>query len=70
MIHQLLQDRLQEAARQVLPEAETSLLLVRPCPDPKFGDYQCTALISLAKERKLSPRRLAADVLARLDVGE
>ena len=70
MIHQLLQDRLQEAARQVLPEAETSLLLVRPCPDPKFGDYQCTALISLAKERKQSPRRLAADVLARLDVGE
>jgi len=70
VIHQLLQDRLQEAARQVLPEAETSLLLVRPCPDPKFGDYQCTALISLAKERKQSPRRLAADVLARLDVGE
>ncbi|PYK59278.1 MAG: arginine--tRNA ligase [Verrucomicrobia bacterium] len=70
MIHQLLQDRLQEAARQVLPKADTSLLLVRPCPDPKFGDYQCTALISLAKERKLSPRQLAADVLARLDVGE
>ncbi|HKI71189.1 MAG TPA: arginine--tRNA ligase [Verrucomicrobiae bacterium] len=70
MIHQLLQDRLQEAARQVLPEADVSSLLVRPCPDPKFGDYQCTALILLAKERKLSPRQLAADVLARLDVGE
>jgi len=70
VIHQLLQDRLQEAARQVLPEADVSLLLVRPCPDPKFGDYQCNALISLAKERQLNPRQLAADVLARLEVGE
>jgi len=68
VIHQLIQDRLQEAARQVLPEADTSGLLVRPCPDPKFGDYQCNALMSLAKERKLNPRQLAADVLARLEV--
>lgn len=47
-----------------------SNVLVRPCPDPKFGDYQSAALMSLAKERKLNPRQLAADVLARLDVSE
>ena len=70
MIHLLLQERLQEAARQVLPEANVRVLLVRPCPDPKFGDYQCNALMSLAKERKLNPRQLAADVVARLEVGE
>ena len=68
MIHLPLQQRLQEAARQVLPEADTSGLLVRPCPDPRFGDYQCNALMSLAKERKINPRQLATDVLARLDV--
>ena len=68
MIHLPLQQRLQEAARQVLPEADTSGVLVRPCPDPRFGDYQCNALMSLAKERKINPRQLATDVLARLDV--
>jgi len=68
VIHLPLQQRLQEAARQVLPEADTAGLLVRPCPDPRFGDYQCNALMSLAKERKINPRQLATDVLARLDV--
>lgn len=70
MIHQLLQTSLQEAVRQVLPDADLSLVLVRPCPDPKFGDYQCNALISLAKARKMNPRQLATDVLAGLDVSE
>ena len=68
MIHLSLQERLQEAARQVLPDADTSGVLVRPCPDPRFGDYQCNALISLAKERKLNSRQLATEVVARLDV--
>ena len=43
-------------------------VLVRPCPDPKFGDYQSAALMSLAKARKLNPRQLAANVLAKLQV--
>ncbi len=45
-------------------------MLVRPCPDPKFGDYQTNALMALAKERQLNPRQLAADVVATLDVSE
>jgi len=52
----------------VLPDADVSVVLVRPCPDPKFGDYQSNALMSLAKVRKMNPRQLATDVLARLDV--
>jgi arginyl-tRNA synthetase len=43
---------------------------VRPCPDPKFGDYQSNALMSLAKTRKLNPRQLATDVVAKLDVSD
>jgi arginyl-tRNA synthetase len=70
VIHQFLQGRLREAIRQVLPEADSSSMLVRPCPDPKFGDYQCNALMSLARERKMNPRQLAADVLAKLEVSE
>jgi arginyl-tRNA synthetase len=43
---------------------------VRPCPDPKFGDYQSNALMSLAKARKLNPRQVATDVVGKLDIGE
>ena len=43
-------------------------VLVRPCPDPKFGDYQTNALMALAKARKMNPRQLAADVAAKLDI--
>ncbi|MCL4789356.1 MAG: arginine--tRNA ligase [Verrucomicrobia bacterium] len=68
--HKQLEQRLQPAVHAVLPDADTGSVLVRPCPDPKFGDYQTTALMALAKPRKLNPRQLAADVLARLDVGD
>ena len=68
--HQKIELRLQTAVRTVLPDADVFAVLVRPCPDPKFGDYQTAALISLAKARKLNPRQLATDVLAKLDVTE
>ena len=54
----------------MLPDADVSVVLVRPSSDPKFGDYQSNALMSLAKTRKMNPRQLATDVLAKLDVSE
>ena len=68
--HIKIESALQAAVRAVLPDAEVSHVLVRPCPDPKFGDYQSNALMSLAKALKINPRQLATDVLARLDVSE
>jgi len=68
--HKQIELRLQAAVRSVLPDADISAVLVRPCPDPKFGDYQTNALMSLAKQRKLNPRQLATDALAKLDVSE
>jgi arginyl-tRNA synthetase len=65
-----IENRLQAAVREVLPEAEVAVVLVRPCPDPKFGDYQSNALMALAKVRKMNPRQLATDVVARLNVTE
>ena len=65
--HKQIESRLQEAVRAVLPDADVSAVLVRPC-DPKFGDYQSNALMSVAKARKLNPRQLATDVVAKLDV--
>ena len=68
--HQLIEQRLRQAVSAVLPDADTASVLVRPCPDPKFGDYQTNALMSLAKARKGNPRQLAADVVAKLEVGD
>jgi arginyl-tRNA synthetase len=65
-----IQLRLQAVVRELLPEADVAAILVRPCPDPKFGDYQSNALMALARGRKLNPRQLATDVVARLDVAE
>ena len=59
---------LQAAVRAVLPDADVSAVLIRPCPDPKFGDYQSNALMAVAKTRKMNPRQLATDVVAKLDV--
>jgi arginyl-tRNA synthetase len=54
--------------KSVLPDADLPTVQVRPCPDPKFGDYQANALIGLAKTRKMNPRQLATDVLQKLEV--
>ena len=67
--HKQIELKLQAAVRDILPDADVSAVLVRPC-DPKFGDYQSNALMSLAKTRKLNPRQLATEVLAKLEVSE
>jgi arginyl-tRNA synthetase len=70
VLHRFLEQRLREAVAAVLPDADASTVLVRTCPDPRFGDYQANALMALAKARKMNPRQLAAEVKARLDVAE
>lgn len=70
LLHLKLEERLRVAVTSVLPDANPSAVQVRPCPDPKFGDYQTTSLMTFAKERKMNPRQLATDVLQHLDVAE
>ena len=67
MLIPTLQSRLHAAVTAVLPDAGLERVLLRPCGNPAHGDYETTALMSLAKERRLNPRQLATDVLARLD---
>ena len=66
--HKQIEQRLQTAVRAVIPDADLANVLVRPCPDAKFGDYQTTSLMALAKPRKLNPRQVATDVLAKLNL--
>ncbi len=70
MLHRLIEERLRTAVAAQLPEAPLASVQVRPCPEPKFGDYQANALMALAKARQMNPRRLAEAVLKDLDVTE
>ena len=69
-IHRSIEARLRDAIHAVVPDAEVSDLCVRPCPNPKFGDYQCNALMPLAKIARTNPRQLAQQVIEKLDVAE
>ena len=68
MIQLNLQEQLQKAVLSLMPDADVSKILVRPCPEPKFGDYQANALIGLAKRNKLDPREFAKQVIGKIDV--
>ena len=68
MLYKKLEEQLRKAVAQVIPDADLSTVQVRPCPDPKFGDYQSNSLMALAKERKKNPRQIATEVVATLDV--
>lgn len=64
-----IQSRLADAVAAVLPDVRAGEVPLRPS-EPRFGDFQCTALVALAKRRGLNPRQLAADVAARLDAAD
>ena len=70
MIQAEIEQRLQEATLEHLPDADPSRVLVRPCADPQHGDYQSNALMGLAKQRKMNPRQLAEQVVETLDVAD
>ncbi|HAV65091.1 MAG TPA: arginine--tRNA ligase [Verrucomicrobiales bacterium] len=70
MIHHELETQLIRALAAVLPDVDPAAIQVRPCPEPRFGDYQASALMGLAKARRMNPRQLAAEVVAKLDVGQ
>jgi arginyl-tRNA synthetase len=42
--------------------------IIKPCADPKFGDYQANGVMAVAKQRGESPRSLAEKVIAQLQL--
>ncbi|HWD21006.1 MAG TPA: arginine--tRNA ligase [Verrucomicrobiae bacterium] len=68
MLLRLLQRQLRQAVSAVLPDADLASVQMRPAAEARFGDYQSNALMALAKARKMNPRQLATEVVAKLDV--
>ena len=42
--------------------------VVAPAGRPEFGDYQANGVMGAAKARKMNPRQLATEVVAKLDL--
>ncbi len=64
------------AGQLVLHSEEASLLrkvakncaaMVGPATDPKFGDYQANGIMSLAKQLEINPRKLAEEIVSKLN---
>jgi arginyl-tRNA synthetase len=64
----LIKTRLQGAISKVFPEADPGLIQLQICTNPRYGDYQCTSVMAIAKGLKLNPRKAAEEVLEHLDL--
>lgn len=68
MIQSILERRLVKAVLELIPDAPVEKINIRPCPNPKFGDFQTNALMALAKKSGQNPRALAEKVKEKLQV--
>ena len=69
-IQHLLDECVTAAMRAAFPQAADAPAIVQPSQDPRFGDYQANGAMALAKQLKMKPRQVAAEVVARLDVAD
>lgn len=60
--------RFQSALAQIVDDPTDLLDMIRPSQEPKFGDYQANCAMPLGNRLGKSPRDVAADIVARLDV--
>ncbi len=66
----LLKQRFREALAGLVAEPDELLALIRRSQDAKFGDYQANFPMPLGKQLQRPPREVAAEVVARLQVGD
>jgi len=64
----ILEQRIAAAMSEATGE-ENCPAIVKPTADPKFGDYQANGAMGLVKRLKTNPRRMAEQVVAKLDLG-
>lgn len=67
-MNRAIEEALKKAVNAVVPEADAAAVQVRPSSDAKFGDYQSSTVMALAKERKTNPRQLANEIVGKLAV--
>ena len=65
-----LKERFRRALAGMGLEASEWLEMIRRSQDPKFGDYQANMAMPLGKRLGRSPRQLAAEIAARLELAD
>jgi arginyl-tRNA synthetase len=65
----ILEQRISAVMTEITGQAGCAAL-VKPATDPKFGDYQVNGVMSLAKQLKTNPRKLAEQIVAKLDLSD
>ena len=69
LVIDILEERI-SAAMAAVAGVEDCAAIVRPAADPKFGDYQVNGVMPLAKKLKTNPRKLAEEVVRKLDLSD
>jgi len=64
----ILEARISEAMGEV--SGQKGVALVRPATDARFGDYQINGVMPLAKQLKTNPRKLAEQIVAKLNISD
>ena len=62
----ILEQRISKVIAEVLGQADCAAI-VKPATDPRFGDYQVNGVMPLAKQLKTNPRKLAEQIVAKLN---
>ena len=70
MLFKKIEDHLQSVVAELCPEFDPTQVVVRKCPVPKFGDYQCNSILGLAKRIGSNPREIASKVVERFKEGD
>ncbi len=70
LIQETIQDALQKAVGDKVPDLASYVAMVKPVQDPRFGDYQANCAMSLAKALKGKPRDVAQQIANHIDRGD
>lgn len=66
----ILRERFAAAIAAAFPQSAGSDPLLAPSKNPKFGEFQCNAAMSLAKSLGKPPRDVAAAILAAVNIND
>ena len=67
---QTIQQILETKLRDAVGDSGGVLVAVRSAQDTRFGDYQSNVAMQLAKPRRVNPRALAQEIIAKLDLAD
>jgi arginyl-tRNA synthetase len=65
---EIIADAVEHALRAAVGPENAGPAMIRPCADPKFGDYQANGIMAVAKRLGQNPRALADKVIAQLQL--